>query len=121
MTVAPNWTEAEDRLLWRLREDEGAEWPAITRQLGRTEAACAMRLSKLRKARRGRGVATSAVSSIRVAPPQTATPRLVTAPLKVVRAVDHDILERIAERGLTAGVFGDPPMGASALDKRGAR
>ena len=32
--------------------------------------------------------------------------------------VDRDINLRIARQGLTAGVFGDPPPGRSALDQR---
>lgn len=31
---------------------------------------------------------------------------------------DQEIRERIAERGLTGGMFGDPPPGRSMLDKK---
>jgi hypothetical protein len=59
-----------------------------------------------------------------VAPPLVAVPapadialRRRTAALEVLRA-EAELRARIAERGLTGGLFGDPAPGRSALDRR---
>jgi hypothetical protein len=128
------WREAEQDKLLALRDEQGLDWPAVAAALpGRTEGACKIqyyaRLRDRAQAKR--------YSANRLLPPRPApVPVIVTAPpvapqcimvemavprrsasLDVLRT-DADLRARIAERGLTGGVFNDPPPGRSALDER---
>jgi hypothetical protein len=141
------WTPYDDATLLRLRDGDGLGFEEIAAELpGRTPAACAIRYyGKLKGAagrtRRAKGPKPSApavswrkrgasVAGV-VAVPQPAAVVVVAPAAKASPAVerfrmpclDHlrenaELQLRIDRQGLTAGFFGDPPPGRSALDER---
>jgi hypothetical protein len=142
MTNRNKWTEAENLELLRRRDELHLKWDAIDMP-GRTSGACqvqyyavlkdrnaAKKLHRSPWVREPRQV-SQCISFGRVssAPPQ-GLPVVAGAPgpyrparhvSTSVLIADADLRGRIATQGLTAGLFGDPPPGRSALDqKRGA-
>lgn len=56
-----------------------------------------------------------------VAPPMAAAQPVKARPARSFQATDNFVLARIERQGVTAGMFGDPLPGRSALDKREGR
>lgn len=133
-----SWTEIEVNRLIALRDDEGLIWSAVARKLGRRSGAdggigqcCAA--YNYHKAKRARDAAAMIAAGI-TPPSPPPSPRapcdnssiapaevaLLVAPVKRARyfSGDGDLMTRIVAQGLTAGYFGDPPPGRSALDQR---
>jgi hypothetical protein len=141
--TAVRWTPHDDKTLLRLRDGERLGFPEIAAAMpGRSASACEMRyygkLNGVRDKRRRpsgpkptvppvswrkRGAAVAIVAPAPVvevvAPPAPAAiaPRIRTPLLDGLRE-RAELHLRIAERGLTAAFFGDPPPGRSALDER---
>lgn len=130
-----SWTEIEVDRLIALRDDERLIWSVIARKLGRSVGAdggvgqcCAA--YNYHKAKRATEAAMRAAGVMLPAPrtpcdnsPIAPTPAEVArldAPAKRPRYFSGDggVMARIAAQGLTAGYFGDPPPGRSALDQR---
>ncbi|MCK1460921.1 hypothetical protein IVB34_21795 [Bradyrhizobium sp. 2] len=125
-----HWTEADKARLLKLRDDDQLDWSAIVVAMpGRTLAGCKIqyygRLRDRCKAKR-----YSATRQLPPAPPRAApvvAPAVTPAPVikREARGASLDGLRewnelraRIAERGLTGGMFNDPAPGRSALDQR---
>lgn len=131
------WDDAEQDHLLFLRDREKLRFSAIGPRLGRSPEACEVRYyTKLFavNAANHYGKTRSGGRPVGGGKPRPT----VNRPVKPVemkipppaehggyRAVDLDglreraeLMLRIAERGLTGGVFGDPPPGRSALDER---
>jgi hypothetical protein len=137
------WSPHDDAKLLRLRDGERWGFPEIAAAMpGRTAPACEQRYyGKLKGVRdkrprpsgpkptvppvswRKRGAAVAIVAPAAavevVAPPAPVAiaPRIRTPLLDGLRE-RAELHLRIAERGLTAAFFGDPPPGRSALDER---
>lgn len=138
------WTAEEDEKLLRLRDGLGLGWKAIAEQMpGRSTASCEQRYyNKLKDARdrtpRPKGPAPKrgakgywrrpVIVNVPLAPKPAPVPAPAPAPAVERRrmpSLDHlreraELQLRIDRQGLTAGFFGDPPPGRSALDKRSA-
>lgn len=140
------WDSEEDERLRRLREENGLGWPVIATYFeGRTAAACQIRYYKFLRTSetpdrrpgpkprlpavswRNRGAALPGVVPPPPAPAAAPLPPKPIRPIPVsgnrgpyLEALREraELHLRIAERGLTGGVFGDPPPGRSALDER---
>lgn len=129
------WDAAEEAHLLFLRDRERLGFDVIGARLGRSGKGCMARYySRLfaqngarhfpvghPKARKNRPAAAPAPAPI-VAQPQALPPAPAVAPERRPR-LDAlrdwaELCARIAERGLTGGVLGDPPPGRSALDER---
>ncbi|EJN15708.1 hypothetical protein PMI42_00726 [Bradyrhizobium sp. YR681] len=138
------WSRAEDAELLRLRDVARLDWPAIAAKLpGRSAAACEQRYyGKLKGARdrarrprvpkpsqpvvswrkRGAAIVDAAAEPVAAVPVVVpSTPPLILP--KRMPSLDHlreraELQLRIDRQGLTAGFFGDPPPGRSALDAR---
>lgn len=94
------WTDAETRLLFELREDEGWEWDRISRHLRVSAHKCEVKYNNERARRRlVRG------------------DRFEKAPNAAFIERERRDLARRAQ-SLTGSVSGDPPPGYSALDRR---
>ncbi|BAL77051.1 hypothetical protein [Bradyrhizobium cosmicum] len=139
------WTSADDEKLLRLRDGERLSFPEIVKQMpGRTQGACELRYYMgLKGVRDGterpkgpkpflpavswrkRGAVKAGVV---LEPPVAVASLPVPVPPPVVErrrmpSLDHlreraELQLRIDRQGLTAGFFGDPPPGRSALDQR---
>lgn len=133
--VKIRWDAAEEDHLLFLRDRERLDFDAIGLRLGRTGSACEVRYyGRLygRNGARHQGVFRPAVVPMVVKVPARPVMQRPPAPMSPARPIgsNHrasdlgalrdctELLARIAERGLTGGVFGDPKPGASALDKR---
>lgn len=143
--ICVRWSPAEDAALRRLRDIEHLDWLAIAAALpGRSAGACEQRYYGKLKGASGRArrpsrpklgkpvswrkrgaavagvVAAPAPREVAAAPapaPVVITPRIRMPSLDGLRE-RAELHLRIAERGLTGGVFGDPAPGRSALDER---
>lgn len=130
-----SWTEIEVNRLIALRDDEGLIWSAVARKLGRRSGAdggigqccAAYNYHKAKRAREAAMIAAGITPPSPRAPcdnssiaPTPAEVALLDAPAKRPRyfSGDGDLMARIVAQGLTAGYFGDPPPGRSALDQR---
>lgn len=125
-----HWTEADQARLLKLRDDDGLDWSAVAAAMpGRTLAACKVQYYERLRERCG-ARRYSATRQLPPAPPRpapVAAPAVTPAPVVAREARGGSLAGlreaaelrlRIAERGLTGGVFGDPPPGRSALDER---
>jgi hypothetical protein len=126
-STLPRWDAAEEDHLLFLRDRERLTFKDIGPRIGRTAAACEVRyyvrlfaFNEARHYGRKRDLAPR--------PVPVAKPAKLEIPLPAehggYRSVNLDGLRewadlraRIAERGLTGGVFNDPPPGRSALDE----
>lgn len=142
-----SWTEIEVNRLIALRDDERLIWSVIARKLGRSAGAdggvgqccAAYRFHTARRTRRAAMIAAGLTPSARRVPrdnyqkaKRDTTPTTVaiepvpvevaspSAPARRRYFSDNEtsVMARIAAQGLTAGYFGDPPPGRSALDQR---
>jgi hypothetical protein len=109
------WTTFEDRLLLLLRRDEKKSWAFIEQAFPRrTGAALINHFYKL-LARPPKPaplpVAVHQAAATKPSGRQVSTHVLIA---------DAELRSRIALQGLTAGLFGDPLPGRSALDQRNA-
>lgn len=137
MTRSVAWTPLEDAEILRLRDDEGLAFDEIVASLpGRTIDAIKLRYySKLRsrslvgqgilrkRGRRRRKIAPEVYVEPPAPPLQPvdnagARPPSVRRVSTYVLVADAELRARIALQGLTAGIFGDPPPGRSALDEK---
>ncbi|MBR1206978.1 MULTISPECIES: SANT/Myb-like DNA-binding domain-containing protein [unclassified Bradyrhizobium] len=141
----PVWTDLEDAKLLHARDVLRVPWDKIEQHMpGRSRGGCVRRyytdLQADNQATRrnwkakGRRVAVPpkpVVPGIVRALVEVFAPPIAPAPPKPVIVLDRggsaplgglrdyaELLARIAERGLTGGVLGDPPPGRSALDQR---
>jgi hypothetical protein len=123
------WSKAELDRVVALREDVRLQWKVIARQLpGRTVLQCTSAYHnlkvKLRRAEeRSRRDGLAAIAAIAVKPaPRAAGPAIVPrrAYSTAILVAAAELRSRIEARGITAGFFGDPPAGCSALDKQRA-
>ncbi|TFV34569.1 hypothetical protein E4K66_30865 [Bradyrhizobium frederickii] len=132
------WDDAEEDHLLFLRDREKLRFNVIGPRLGRSPEACEVRYyTKLfavnaanhygKERSGGRPVGGGKPRPRPAAKPAKPVEMKVPPPAEHggYRAVDLDALReraelllRIAERGLTGGVLGDPPPGRSALDER---
>lgn len=122
-----SWSEAEDARLDELRAS-GLVWEVIGERMpGRTQQACRQRYSL----RHGKPSVRPAAAPAPAAAPRQAPLAPVLAVLQEAEArsfgrristatllADAELRARIATKGLTAGLLGDPPPGRSALDER---
>ncbi|WP_440640262.1 hypothetical protein ACSHT2_02655 [Bradyrhizobium sp. PUT101] len=121
------WDAAQEDHLLFLRDREKLRFAEIGPRMGRSPQACEVRyytrLFAVNDARHQNRVcdAVRPAGGARPAAPQIPLPDEHGG----FRAVDlnglrerAELLLRIAERGLTGGVFGDPAPGRSALDQR---
>lgn len=134
MTARRYWSDAENAKLIELRDAHRLDWRSIAEELpGRGANACQgqyyaemrrrksglKRVLKIGEHRPTRRVDRPAVDAAAKPP---------AGPVALAPAVRMPLLDglreraelhlRIAERGLTAAFFGDPPPGRSALDER---
>lgn len=141
------WSDDHKQQLVLLREVRRLTWPVITAMFpGRTLGAVTVayhnigvdrRRRELERVAADRAAQARAVAPAKPVGPQKIKPaiahRLVeTAPARAVPpasasvvptsrlVADAELRDRIAERGLTAGFFGDPAPGRSALDEKRA-
>lgn len=141
MPRGQNWKPEKVARLIHMRADLGMPWADIGAAMGEKPANCCTRYNyhqaKKRiadiRARVRAEVAEGSCRASATAPQQTAqspahfavAPSVVPPePSKRPRYFHHpdaDIRGRIARQGITAGLFGDPPPGRSALDQREAR
>lgn len=134
------WDAAEEDHLLFLRDRERLGFPAIAKRLGRTSGGCQVRYYGRLYGRNGAkhyGVFHPSARKAELvvaepAPPPAVARSPAPAPMPMARpsardqrSVNLDALRewnelraRIAERGLTGGVLGDPAPGRSALDER---
>lgn len=132
------WDEPEEDHLLFLRDVEQLGFALIAKRLGRTSGACQVRYYGRLYGRNGAkhyGVFHPLAREAELSVAEPAPLRAVARPpspmpparpcVRDQRPVNLDGLRdwnelraRIAERGLTGGVFGDPRPGESALDKR---
>jgi hypothetical protein len=89
----------------------------ISREAGR-EIKRAVRAQEIGTRRPLTGIAELARLTANAPPPAPAASRIATPISRLV--ADAELRDRIAERGLTAGILGDPPPGRSALDLKRA-
>lgn len=130
------WSERELARLVALRA-RGAKWADISAALrGRSTSACTLAFYNIGAKRRREEARAKARAEAPRAPlkvrcimpavkPDQAPSRALPAPSAGVVATsrlvaDAELRDRIAERGLTAGIFGDPAPGRSALDLKRA-
>lgn len=133
--IKRRWDSADDDHLLFLRDREGFGFGEIGPRLGRSALACQARYYGPLADRNGANhypawhplarrvgaqgrAAPAPLAPVAVAPAPPARPR--EGRLGNLDALRDwaDLRSRIAERGLTGGVFGDPPPGRSALDER---
>jgi hypothetical protein len=94
------WDEKSIGLLMELRDDEATEWGLIAEELGRSVDQCKQKYSAERAKRGYR-------------------PQSQTVPNAAL--IDRERRERARDAAsITAQIFGDPPPGYSALDRRRA-
>lgn len=101
-TIPQPWPEAEVARLFALRQVEGRDWGEIALELGRTESGVK---SKYKYEQFSKQMRSPSVPFVREA-----------IPAKVLA----EQARRLAApfRDLAGAVFGDPPVGCSALDGR---
>lgn len=94
------WTDAEVKLLFELRDDEAWEWFQIAEHLGRKIDNCKQKYFDTRHRKRAaRGESFEKCPNAAM--------------------IDRERRERArAGASITAQIFGDPPPGYSALDRR---
>ena len=136
------WTKSEIDRLIEMRECRRMTWAAIARKLERTGTgqngidACrvAYGYHKGKRTREAAMIAAGMTPASRkrirlpaddapvdLPPSQAARLSKRDARPRYFHDAGIDIRARIAEQGLTAGMFGDPKPGRSALDQREAR
>jgi hypothetical protein len=101
-TIPQAWPAEEIAELLRLRLQEGRDWSEISIRLGRSESAVK---SKFKYVQHDRAAKEPAVPFVREPVPDSVLAeqaRRLVAPF----------------RDLAGAVFGDPPVGCSALDRR---
>lgn len=131
-----SWTEAEIDRLIMMRDEYRMIWTEIARKLGRhatanggaSQCCAAYRFHKAKRANEAAMKAAGTTLPPRRAPMDTRCEGLtpadaarLDAPVERPRYfsdMDTDVMKRIHAQGLTAGYFGDPPPGRSALDQR---
>ena len=132
MSRGPKWTEAEHLRLRHMREVEQRIWADISLP-GRSSKACEIeyhragfiRLSPVEpkpvppRERTRRSAQPQPAHELPDPAIERAIPRARRSDLGALRD-KAELRDRIIERGLTGGVFGDPPPGRSALDERRA-
>lgn len=131
MTRRTIWTDERMRRVVELREKHEMTWDAIGARFGVAGSLACTRYhsykSSLRIAekRKEMGLGDPAPQPrVRKRKPQPLPLIVIARPEKRPRYfsdADNDIRARIAEQGLTAGWFGDPKPGRSALDQREGR
>lgn len=130
MSRGPAWTDEEHAELIRQRSVLMLPWEAV-RLPGRSNKAC---INEFYKARLSQRIARALHQKRRGRPPGPAVKPVpvetCSSSERVLRSRERRqqdlgvlrdwtaLLERIAERGLTGGCFGDPAPGRSALDQR---
>lgn len=94
------WTDAEARLLFELREDEGWEWDRIGRHLGVDPEKCEVKYrNEVYRKRAQHGEIFQKIPNAAL--------------------IERERRDRArAFQSLTGIIFGDPPPGYSALDRR---
>lgn len=122
MASARTWTDERYALMEELRKKR-RKWHEIGQIIGVSGALCCKKYlehkAKIRIAERRKQLeALGPQKPMPVHPPALALP---DQPQRYFGNIDADLRTRIARQGLTAGVFGDPPPGRSALDQRQAR
>lgn len=96
------WSEEKVDLLFELRDDEAMDWPEIAREIGYTATQCRNKYYQKecrRRLERGQRPVSDRASNAQI--------------------IDRERREQARERAsITAQIFGDPPPGYSALDRR---
>lgn len=117
------WTDEMIERLFHMRDELKMKFDDIGAVFGMRGSGCCSKYNKVASWRRveflrNRSLAlrTDMVESgwTPCDPPVPGAPRP-----RYFHDADADIRARIARQGITAGVFGDPPPGRSALDQRG--
>lgn len=103
LTTPQPWPDAEVERLFRLRLIEGWDWDAIARELGRTPSGVK---SKFKYQQHNQATRAPSV------------PGRESVPEGVLKEQARRVVA--CARDLAGAVFGDPPVGFSALDKRRA-
>jgi hypothetical protein len=128
------WLAAEVARLILLRELHGLSWSEISEQIpGRSANSCSIAYYKRHTHRRQReakhlvagieqmiGMQRLAAASPPLAPRSPGPPPSPTVVATARLVLDAELRNRIAERGITGGLLGDPPPGRSALDEKRA-
>lgn len=112
--------------IYRLKTECGMTCPQLAERYGVSAKSIANQLRVHRESLRKRG---EQVAYCMAGPIGRRAGGVVAAPKKYKRpeqlgaksSASTNVNIRIAEQGITAGVFGDPPAGRSALDARGGR
>lgn len=135
MSRGPRWTEAELEKMFRMRA-RGCAFDEISAEIGtRTTSACmSTYYVEIGRRRALAGIAPNRRPRHTPPPPPPVTsPAPSPAPppsppieirgdrssaSTVMLSVDAELRARIAERGITGGLLGDPMPGRSALDKK---
>lgn len=123
MPRGPVWTERELLQLFDMRERQRMIWADIAAALGRVSGnACHQAYAGHRKNFPDEIVlAERPTFASHLRPLPVNLEKLLAEPVKRPRYfsdMDGDVMKRIRAQGLTAGYFGDPPPGRSALDQR---
>jgi hypothetical protein len=104
----PPWNDAEDAKLVKAREVDHKSWKEVAEITGRTVLACIARMDHLRALRgivkRHKHSSKGMVLPVKV------------DPLAIASSAAYAMAKN--RRDLTASVFGDPPPGYSALDRK---
>ncbi len=122
MARARTWTDERYALMEELRKKR-RKWKEIGQIIGVSGALCCKKYlehkAKIRIAERRKQLDALGPRK----PPPASLPASAASdqPQRYFSDIDADLRTRIARQGLTAGVFGDPPPGRSALDQRGQR
>lgn len=117
------WTMQDRAELLRRQIEDGAKIADLAKQHGATYEAIRTQLSIYRKYLRDTGQNPALVRTSRRGPALHVHKEPARIHVDESRCVGAsiNINIRMREQGLTAGFFGDPPPGRSALDTRGGR
>lgn len=113
------WSDEERTALMKQRE--GGVPVSHLKVPGRSKRACKQEYYRLQNPQTRPRVRRTNKVDCAIAP-TAAEAAILAAPVKRPRYfhdADRFVTSRITSQGLTAGIFGDPPEGRSALDKRG--
>lgn len=124
-----HWTEADQARLLKLRDVDKLDWSAIVAAMpGRTLAGCKIQYyGRLRDRSQAKRYNPTRQLPAPLPPAPVVEPAVTPAPVigRQARGAALECLRdaaelrlRIAERGVTGGLLGDPPPGRSALDER---
>lgn len=118
------WTDDERRMV-KVQRDRGIPWSRMILPEGRTRGACEQELYKVRRweaagARLGVAKQRAVMAAQNVPAAPAPGPVARSSAYSSTHLVDADMRSRIALQGLTAGFFGDPLPGRSALDQKRA-